>query len=98
MPIGYFICYLPIGLIAGALSAKGVPWIGLVSALFSIMVAVGDPLVFFFKKLKPELVSVDKPGFFNFRLIIFVINEPVPVETEGRPTAPVSVNKNKKDW
>lgn len=31
--------------------------------------------VFILKKLKPEFVPIEKPGFFNFKLVIFIINE-----------------------
>ena len=75
-PIGYFIFLLPIGLITGWLSGMGVPWVGLVNFLFALMLFVGDPLVYVLKKAKPELVPIDKPGFFNFKLVIFIINEP----------------------
>lgn len=75
-PICYFIFLLPIGLVTGWLSGMGVPFAGFISLVFSLMIVIGDPFVFILKKLQPNSVPVDKPGFFNFKLIIFVINEP----------------------
>ena len=95
-PIGYFIFLLPIGLVTGWLSGKGVPWVGLVNFLFALMLFVGDPLVFILKKAKPELVPIDKPAFFNFKLVIFIINEPAatPVEPEARELSGSLFKKN----
>ena len=66
------------GLAASFLSSAGVPFAGWIAAILSLFVAAGDPLVFFLHKYKPKLVPVDKPGFFNFRIIIFVLREIVP--------------------
>lgn len=77
-PLSYLIFCLPMGLVAGFLSSRGIPFVGWIAAFFSLFIAVGDPLVFFFHKYKPQLVPVDKPGFFNFRIIIFVLREIVP--------------------
>jgi hypothetical protein len=84
-PIGYFIFLLPIGLVTAWLSGMGVPWVGLVNFLFALMLVVGDPLVFILKKMKPEFVPVEKTGFVNFKLVIFIIDEPLqpPLETAG---------------
>src|SRR6185437_1671170 len=42
-PIGYFIFPLPVGLVTGWLSVKGVPWVGLVNFFFALMLFLGDP-------------------------------------------------------
>jgi len=55
----------------------------LVNFLFALMLFVGDPLVYILKKAKPELVPIDKPGFFNFKLVIFIINEMAPETSES---------------
>lgn len=74
-PIGYLIFMLPMGLVAGFLSRVGVPFVGLLSIAFSLAIAIGDPLVWMLKRTKPEIVPVDKPGFFEFSVIVFVIDE-----------------------
>jgi len=79
-PIVYFIILLPTGLIAGKLSEAGVPFAGLFSMFISLLVIVGDPLVYILHKIKPELVPIEKFGFFNLRLIIFVLKN----ETLGK--------------
>jgi len=94
-PIGYFIFLLPIGLITAWLSGIGVPWVGLVNFLFALMLVVGDPLVFILKKVKPALVPIDRPGFVNFKLVIFIINEPT-AETVGQTETELSADVFKK--
>jgi hypothetical protein len=91
IPLGfvilYFVLLLPIGLAAGWLSSMRVPFAGFISLIFSLMVAVGDPLVFIVFKLKRSKgLPVENPGFINFKIIIFIINERAvePVETEKR--------------
>jgi len=74
-PFVYLIGFLPLGLVSGYLSRLGVPWIGLVSLAASLYVVLGDPLVWLLHKIKPQLVLVEDPGFFQFTIIVFVIDE-----------------------
>ncbi|MHA1215623.1 MAG: tetratricopeptide repeat protein [Candidatus Hodarchaeales archaeon] len=74
-PIVYFLVLLPIGLIAGKLGETGVPFAGLFSTFISLLVTVGDPLVYILYTIKPELIPVEKFGLFNLRLIIFVLQD-----------------------
>jgi len=76
-PIMYFIFLLPVGLTLNWLTGLGVPVVGWLNIIFALLVAIGDPLVFIFKKIKPELVPVDKPSFFSFKIVIFIVNEPI---------------------
>lgn len=50
------------------------PTARLVSGVFGLFVAVGDPLVFALSKFKPELVPVERPAFFSPRVIEFVLS------------------------
>jgi len=77
-PIGYFPIILPIGLIAFFLTKANVPFAGLFAIFISLTIAIGDPLVYLVHKIKPELVPVEKYGFFNLQIIIYVTN---PTET-----------------
>ena len=74
-PIAYLIFMLPIGYFAGLLARAGVPLIGWLAIIFSSLIAIGDPLIYLLSKVKPEFVLVEKPGFFSFRIIEFVIDE-----------------------
>ena len=78
--VGYLIFFLPFGLAASAAARLPFPYAGLVAgavaAFVSLMIAVGDPLVYLLFKRKPEWIPVDHPGIFNFRLIIFIIGDP----------------------
>lgn len=49
----------------------------------ALFVAVGDPLVWLAHKVKPSLIPLQKPGFFNLRVFIFVLSGMV----EERPRA-----------
>lgn len=75
-PVFYYVSLLPFGLLAGWLSGLGVPWIGLFAAIAALMICVGDPLVFFLKKFRPEIVPIDKAPFLSLKTIIFILNDP----------------------
>jgi hypothetical protein len=75
-PVAYFTFLLPVGLIAGWLSGRGVPFIGLFCFFVALCVVVGDPIVFLLHKFKPGVVPVDSPRFFNFKIINFIIDDP----------------------
>ncbi|MBT6225299.1 MAG: tetratricopeptide repeat protein [Candidatus Scalindua sp.] len=72
-PIVYFTFMMPLGLLGSFLSNIGIPFAGLATAFAAIFVAVGDPLVFFLKQYKPEFIPVEEYQFFNFRMIMFVL-------------------------
>lgn len=73
LPLGYPVILLPIGLLAAFLSQRGLPWLGIVTLLFTLEVFPGDPLVFILHKVYPRLVPVQRFGFVNFRLVLFVL-------------------------
>jgi len=73
-PLAYLVILLPIGLFANVLSSMGIPFIGIITVIISILIVVGDPLTYFLHKTKPELIPIEHYGFFNFRIIIFVLS------------------------
>lgn len=75
-PVAYFAFWLPFGLICGWLARLGIPFVGLLSIVSSLVIVVGDPVVWIISKIKPDLVPVDKPKFLDFHLIVFVTNDP----------------------
>lgn len=75
-PICYYVFFLPIGLIAAWLSGLGVPWVGLLAAIFAFFVGVGDPLVFVLKKVRPDLVPAESVKFFSLKTVIFLLGRP----------------------
>ncbi|MFB6231212.1 MAG: hypothetical protein ABEL04_08655 [Salinibacter sp.] len=74
LPVAYLLFFLPVGLLAAWLSSMSVPLVGLIAAFFSLIVAVGDPLVYALSKFRPEWVPVDRPDFFSLRIVIFVLS------------------------
>lgn len=76
MPVSYFIVLVPIGLLASFLTP--IPYIGfvagLISTLFALMVAVGDPIVYVLNKFKPTWVPAEEPDLFSLRIIIFLMS------------------------
>lgn len=72
MPVTYFFFLLPIGLLAAWLS--WIPFIGFITGLFALIVAVGDPLVYILKQFRPMWVPVEDPDMFSFQLIGFVMS------------------------
>lgn len=76
-PVVYFSALLPIGLFAAWLGGLGVAWAGLF-ALPAFAVIVGDPLIFFVSRLKPGIIPIEKPGFLNFKSVVFILDEMQP--------------------
>lgn len=74
LPVAYFTFLMPVGLICSFLSDIGIPFVGLITAFAAISVAVGDPIMYVLHSSKPGLVPVEDYGFFNFRMIIFVLD------------------------
>jgi hypothetical protein len=86
-PVIYFAFWLPLGFITGWLARIGIPVIGILSIVCSLVIVVGDPVVWIISKIKPDLVPVDCPKFLDFHLIVFVVKNPeaIPLCTfEGR--------------
>jgi len=67
--------YLPIGLVCGALSQRGVPFIGLGTFPLLALVVVGDPLLWLAAKSKPDLVPIEDFKFFNLAAVLFVLDK-----------------------
>lgn len=93
-PVVYFAFWLPFGLMCGWLARLGVPFIGLLSMVSSLVIVVGDPVVWIFSKIKPDLVPIVKPKFLDFHLIVFAVkfDEAIPpCELVGRIVADENV-------
>lgn len=94
-PIVYFAFWLPFGLFCGWLSRIGVPFAGLLSIFSSLVIVVGDPVVWTIHKIKPDLVPIAEPKFLDFHLITFATNEPETIPLcnyEGRIVADENIN------
>ncbi len=74
VPLIYFL-YLPMGLLFGALSQGGVPFIGLGVVPLILFVIVGDPILWCIGKSRPGLIPVSDFGPFNLAGVIFVVDE-----------------------
>ena len=48
--------------------------VGIATFLFALGIAVGDPLVYILHKQKPDFVPTEKFNFFNFALVLFVLD------------------------
>jgi len=72
LPIGYLLVYMPIGLFCAFLS-RFIPFIGLISFACALCVLPGDPIVWFISLIFPSAVPLEKPGFLNFALIMWVL-------------------------
>jgi hypothetical protein len=48
--------------------------VGLFAGVIALFVAVGDPLVFALSRFKPTPVPVERPRFFQFQIIAFVVS------------------------
>ena len=93
-PVVYFAIFLPMGLVFGWLARIGVPFMGLISIISSIVIVVGDPIVWIISKIKPDLVPVEKPKFFDLSLIVFALKNPdaiPPCDYAGRIVADENV-------
>lgn len=72
----YWVFLFPIGYLAGKLSEWGVPFVGLLTLIFSLLVVVGDPFVWLLKQTKKLPISPDF-GPFNFSLIFLTLRDDV---------------------
>lgn len=86
-PLAYFLVFVPIGLVAAWFARDGSAYAGLVVAVIAFFVAVGDPFVYFIRLKMPSIVPIKKGfNFFNFRILIFVLEEEEENEDkEGDP-------------
>ena len=74
-----YLLFVPIFLLTGKIFTTFVGGIGelavgFFSFVLSLMIAVGDPLVFLLHRQAPHLVPVDRFGFMNFKLVLFVLD------------------------
>jgi hypothetical protein len=76
-PLSYCLVILPVGIAARKLSDSGVAWAGVVAAVCSVMVFIGDPLLFLLKKWAPRLVPVDDFKVIN-RVLVFLLYKRLP--------------------
>ena len=72
----YWLFLFPIGYVAAKLSEMGVPWVGMISLIFSLMIVLGDPIVFLLKFTKKLPISPDFAPF-NFSIIFLVLRDDV---------------------
>lgn len=72
MPMVYLILILPLSLLTSLLAR--VPFIGLVSLMLAIMVALGDPLICLLKRIWPASVPIDSPALFSLTPIVWVLH------------------------
>ena len=72
-PVSYFVFFLPVGLATAWLSEL-IPFVGLFAGVIALFVAVGDPLVFALSRFTPTSVPVERPRFFQFQIIVFVMS------------------------
>jgi len=71
-PIGFFLFFLPLGLVSGWLSNIGIPYIGLITFIPALMIIPADPVMCIIHKIKPEIIPVDKYGFIEFPIVFWV--------------------------
>lgn len=70
-PVAYYIFFLPAGLVLSWLAS--IPLVGLFAFFVSLMVAIGDPVVYLLHKINPAWVPVERPSFFSLQIIHFVL-------------------------
>ena len=77
----YWIILFPVGYLAAKLSEMGIPFIGIISFMFSIIIVLGDPFVFVLKLLNKKLpINLPiSPDFapVNFCIIFLTLREDV---------------------
>ncbi len=79
-PVFYMAILLPLGILAAKLSGV-VPFVGWIAIIAAVLIVVGDPLVCILSLFAPKLVPMDKPGFFNFVIVIWLLkSEEVDVD------------------
>ena len=84
-PLGYFCIYLPLGLLAAAVSGV-IPFAGLFSILIALgFVTPGDPLICILYAIAPRFVPVQRPAFLSLALIYWVL--------KAEETAQVSLSR-----
>lgn len=71
----YWLFFFPLGWLCAGLSKIGVPFAGLFSMFASLLVAVGDPVVFALGKAFPGLGISPDFGPFQLSLIVKVLRE-----------------------
>lgn len=71
-PIAYMFGLLPLGLLAIKLNEHGIEWAGIFVGIVSLLIVVGDPLVYAASKLLPRLVPFTGLKFFNRVLVLLV--------------------------
>jgi len=90
-PLGFFPIILPMGLFAFLLTKAKVPFAGIIQIFISLTIAIGDPLVYLIHKIVPDLIPIDKYGFFNFEILLYVENPPKPSKPDTYHVNPSQV-------
>ena len=71
-PIMYLLGLVPLGLIAVKLHESGIEWAGIFTGFVSLLIVVGDPIIYLIKKVLPNFVPVDSMKIFNRVLVLLV--------------------------
>lgn len=83
LPLGYAVVILPTGLLCKVLAEKGVPFIGWGYVMMSLLLALGDPLLWLLDRARPGLLPVEKQRFFDLQVVTpVVVQEPRPTVAE----------------
>lgn len=75
LPLVYFVgtpFYLVIAKAAAAFGDMGKAFGGFIILALAIGIVVGDPLVYILSQQRPDLVPVERFGFMNFVVVMFV--------------------------
>lgn len=85
LPLIYFTIMVPIRVVAYYLVKFNVPVLGPAMALIawfcSLIIVVGDPLLFVLHKILPAgYIPIEKPRFFHFDVIVYLTKPDEPVE------------------
>lgn len=79
----YWLILFPIGYLAAKLSEMGVPFVGILSFVFSLLIVLGDPIVFLLKFTNKLPISPDFAPI-NFSIIFLVLRDDVaPMHSIG---------------
>jgi len=79
VPFAYLIFYLPLGLICSFLG-RFFPFFGTFALILGLFVILGDPIVWILSLVAPRAVPIEKPGFLNPALIMWVLKPDDAVE------------------
>jgi hypothetical protein len=71
-PAVYLLAFMPLGILAAKLHQHGVNWAGVFTGFVSLLMVVGDPIVYALSKFAPAIVPVGRFKMFNRVLVMLV--------------------------